>query len=446
MYGEPANPKHLWEEFKKNFAEDFIHIAQRNADRRMKKWQSPTTEKIEQKNLPSEQMITLFIHLHDHEESLHKKTYFKFSNEATVENLKKEISSLWQFDERHQELYYNGDQINDPNSTLQKIGIKSKDTIIVKHIRWENWRQFTKMVEIAREAIKGKQEHKTKEAIDLAINQTKGLKEAKFFLAYPALLDIFTSFNKEFAPYVDADRAYMDRAAQDYFSMLFNDNPELPTVKSMCNPNPNSGAQSGLICRVTKDGVDVGSYYVKTHLSLSLRSSSSHQHADLREIFVYRLLQLIKVGPVVHFLPDVHHSTLGLYIATQEVPGFRTAAEVKMECLYLTDLHTSNYGLDINGKLCIVDFQIGSHAGSGKSALQEYLKGQKKLRSQVGKDCFRDYGFSKTVDEADKRITFQKKLFEQKPIYFNVSENYRQYFIKVKDNIKIFSEYFNNAD
>jgi hypothetical protein len=74
------------------------------------------------------------------------------------------------------------------------------------------------------------------------------------------------------------------------------------------------------------------------------------------------------------------------------------------------------------------------------------LKGQKELRVKVGKDCFRAWGFPETLDEADDRITNQKSFFEKKPIYFELSEGYKKYFKEVKDNIKIFSECFNNAD
>lgn len=45
---------------------------------------------------------------------------------------------------------------------------------------------------------------------------------------------------------------------------------------------------------------------------------SSCQNADLRELFVYRLLELIKVGPLVHFIPNTHYSCFGLYIATKD--------------------------------------------------------------------------------------------------------------------------------
>lgn len=54
------------------------------------------------------------------------------------------------------------------------------------------------------------------------------------------------------------------------------------------------------------------------HLGLSSNIPSSHQAVDLRELLMYKLLYLIKVGPKVHYIPNVHSSRFGLYICTEE--------------------------------------------------------------------------------------------------------------------------------
>jgi hypothetical protein len=41
------------------------------------------------------------------------------------------IKSLWEIDEEHQELFYNGQQIINLDFSLQQIGIKNEDEIIV---------------------------------------------------------------------------------------------------------------------------------------------------------------------------------------------------------------------------------------------------------------------------------------------------------------------------
>ena len=61
----------------------------------------------------------------------------------------------------------------------------------------------------------------------------------------------------------------------------------------------------------------LGTYYVKEHMDLANR-----QNADLRELFVYKLFELIRVGPKVHFIPNIHSSCFRLYIGTEEGISF----------------------------------------------------------------------------------------------------------------------------
>lgn len=67
---------------------------------------------------------------------------------------------------------------------------------------------------------------------------------------------------------------------------------------------------------MSRNGNALGKYYVKVHIGLAVYPYN--QNADLREVFAYKLLELIKLGPKVHFVPNVHYSALGLYIATEE--------------------------------------------------------------------------------------------------------------------------------
>ena len=58
-------------------------------------------------------------------------------------------------------------------------------------------------------------------------------------------------------------------------------------------------------------------YHIKLHLGIQPHSST-HGPIDLRELFVYKLLQLIAVGPEVYFLHDTHGLTSAIYIATED--------------------------------------------------------------------------------------------------------------------------------
>lgn len=62
---------------------------------------------------------------------------------------------------------------------------------------------------------------------------------------------------------------------------------------------------------------EVKRYHVKTHWRVSSRTSEGAP-IDLRELFVYKLLERMKFGPKVYFIPNVHKSRFGLYIATED--------------------------------------------------------------------------------------------------------------------------------
>lgn len=58
-------------------------------------------------------------------------------------------------------------------------------------------------------------------------------------------------------------------------------------------------------------------YHVKIYSRVSTRTWGNAD-VDLREIFVYKLLEEINIGPIVHFIPNIHNTKFGLCIATEE--------------------------------------------------------------------------------------------------------------------------------
>lgn len=75
------------------------------------------------------------------------------------------------------------------------------------------------------------------------------------------------------------------------------------------------------MCKVNHNGEMLAKFHVKCfwHQNYGTCShTSEHTKVDLRELFAYKLLEIIKVGPPVHFVRNVHKSTYGMYIATQD--------------------------------------------------------------------------------------------------------------------------------
>lgn len=58
-------------------------------------------------------------------------------------------------------------------------------------------------------------------------------------------------------------------------------------------------------------------YYIKSRYNMHKSSAKYHNGVDLRELFVYKLLENLRVGPPVHFILNTHDSKFGLFIATE---------------------------------------------------------------------------------------------------------------------------------
>ncbi|KAI6181561.1 hypothetical protein M3Y98_00842200 [Aphelenchoides besseyi] len=315
----------------------------------------------------------LIVELRDHEDKCHDSVGLEFEAQATIKQLRDKIQSVFKIAPEMQRIVDSTDRRIDLLlvSTLEDAGIHGNETLIVKHANWDAWTGFNAFFDLAKKYVGKRRDDKAKEYIKLAFEQLTVLNDSKFFLTYRRFHSRFLEFNENYASYLDTDDDQLKKAAEFYFSLLFKDDPQNPSIQTVFNSKPNSGAQGGLICLVKRSEEILGNYYLKSHLGLSSKTPSAHQAVDLRELLIYKLLQLLGIGPVVHFLPNAHMSCFGLYIATEEVPGFRTARDVRMpayesykldilrEIFYLIDLRSNNtnYGLNENDKLCIVDFQ-----------------------------------------------------------------------------------------
>ncbi|KAI6202492.1 hypothetical protein M3Y96_00954700 [Aphelenchoides besseyi] len=392
----------------------------------------------------------LILELRDDEEKCHRAVRLEFEAQATIQQLRDKIQFTFQIlPEMQQVVDSNNRRIDLLVGTIESAGIQDNETLIVKHANSDAWTSFNAFFDLAKKYVGKRRDDKAKEYIKLAFEKLTILRMSKFFDSYESFESRFREFNENYASYLDTDDDQLKKAAEFYFSLLFKDDPQNPSIQTVFNSKPNSGAQGGLICLVKRSEEILGNYYLKSHLGLSSKTPSAHQAVDLRELLIYKLLQLLGIGPVVHFLPNAHMSCFGLYIATEEVPGFRTARDVRMptyesykldilrEIFYLIDLRSNNnnYGLNENDKLCIVDFQIGNHARSIK---RSYFKSNERI--ELYKTCMRDWRLSDAVKNADEQISLQKKRLKERSIFARASENYDDYLQKISDNIQLVSE------
>jgi hypothetical protein len=140
----------------------------------------------------------------------------------------------------------------------------------------------------------------------------------------------------------------------------------------------NSGIQTGFTCDIS-DGNQTTRYFIKTHQhGPSEDNPKSLKPPDTKELFIYRFLYYLEIGPDVHFIIPTHGSKVTTYIASKDchltLLSHLTNDTVCMKSLVQLDLIsrilclrdcTTNYSNcgQVNGKPMIVDFRIERQSG-----------------------------------------------------------------------------------
>lgn len=104
----------------------------------------------------------------------------------------------------------------------------------------------------------------------------------------------------------------MENNIISYFSKIYN-NHKFEFLKK------NNGRQSGNILKI----IDLFNnyetiYYLKTHQDGSTYLSSTKYHLDIKELYIYKLLYNLNIGPEVHWF-GLDISSNSIYIATKEL-------------------------------------------------------------------------------------------------------------------------------
>ncbi|CAB3405650.1 unnamed protein product [Caenorhabditis bovis] len=305
--------------------------------------------------------LSLILNLQDHEGSSHRKKPLNFDKETSVEQLSKAINSLWNIDEKYQELFFNGQQILSLKSTLQDIGVKDDDEIVVKHADLPWWNEYKRCVEQVLKQRSDKVEM-AKEAVQYYERLTK----SGFFYVY-AQFNIFRSQNHtKVAAWTDGDVGLIRKATEQYFHNLHDQKRGNEDSKFTCYFEERDadlgGRPTNTLAFVQIHGEDsVSKYNIKCH-HYDPKGSSSGKVPDVSEFYCYKLLSSIGVCPKSHIIPPCISTgtKTSTYIATQwddrfellenVIDGNSLCADVVVQLvmlrvlLFISDLHEQNCG------------------------------------------------------------------------------------------------------
>ncbi|CAI4233165.1 unnamed protein product [Auanema sp. JU1783] len=252
-------------------------------------------------------------------------------------------------------------------------------------------------------------------------------------------------------------------SSNSFFSTLYSDDAEYPTLKIKWRleqrPFRSLRGEDTKTCDVYRGETLLKTYYVRAHMYP--RQQRHNRNADLRVLFMYKLLEILRLGPKVHFYRNRGQSGFGLYTASEEVPGFQnhlnrgsygslTHYKVKLFsiCFYLRDVmnRRENYGVDINGRPQIVNFRVTSNVHSAKFLADRYCGNYQEQETKIGKACFSEWNLLSCIDMADKAIEKEKKLFEDHSFTFEPVRDYAEYLTKIKINVRYFTALFDRLE
>ena len=200
------------------------------------------------------------------------------------------------------------------------ISIKSKMVLLDKALPREQ-------VRIAKEI-----------ALDMATN-FKALNN--LFSNYPKIqaeYDIYEKTVNRLSSIMNANVSVLQESAIEYFKYLY---PNTDPSKDFAFSNKREGDQVGQILKIKyidekKQNREV-SYFIKTHQhgSNSRDSGVSAGNVDLKELFVYRALEKMGLGPKAHFFSTPFSTQNGFYIATRGFPFSKSVEKQKGKLFYI---------------------------------------------------------------------------------------------------------------
>ncbi|UMM13917.1 hypothetical protein L5515_001960 [Caenorhabditis briggsae] len=205
------------------------------------------------------------------------------------------------------------------------------------------------------------------------------LMKCGFFDVYLQFDDYRKQKHSKVASWTDGDINLIRDAAEQYFHRLHDLKRGNQESDFICNFEDKDlelgGRSTNTLAFVRIHGEDfVSKFYIKCH-HFGPKGTSSGQPPDINELYCYKLLELIAVGPTCHIVPPVitTGTKTSVYIATKWDDNFKLMEHVIQEngltadlavqlvllrvLLFIADLHLQNCGVwKGTNNIAIVDF------------------------------------------------------------------------------------------
>ncbi len=234
------------------------------------------------------------------------------------------------------------------------------------------------------------------ENAQVAYNFSNDLVRSKYVTNSRERYMLYKTLLPKISAYLDGKQEMIMSATREYFIAQHSKAGHDQETLEITFGGKKSGIQTGLTCQVE---VEVGGkkqitfYFIKTHQhGPTVDNPKSVNPPDAKELFLYKLLHRIGIGPEVHFIVPYHGTTRTIYIATKDCKlqplSKLTSANVNLNSLLQLDLisrilclrdcttNSSNCGLYGDSPM-IVDFRIEkpSHGYLKPDIVEKFIEG-----------------------------------------------------------------------
>ncbi|KAI6200002.1 hypothetical protein M3Y96_00687200 [Aphelenchoides besseyi] len=391
---------------------------------------------------------------------VHQEEPFSFDEKTTFKQLQSHIDSTFQIDSAHQHIFHNDKRMGlgtSVDDTLVAIGFGNAH---IKHSKLDTWALYHKTV---KQIIGPARLCNREDLIAVAQGYHQRLKTSGFYQVY---------------------ENYGGDSARDHFMVQHVlKGGSIGDFYFEHKPKETNGTRCGVLCYLKPEHDDVPDFQVKTdHRGGSSLSKDSITGPDIREMFNYKLLELIGVGPEVQFVASSNkESKTAAYICTRWRTDFvelnkLDAADLNVDALEqlhllqiilsIEDMHGENVGQwKDTKKAAIVDFNMGIERRGPKALFcKQYndrlawngnvLTALKRKKSmELAKRWLEEWNFEENVDNAYADLVGVKNRFKESHdtrfkgldgedpanLYtFQVTNDLLDYIEKIKKSAKIF--------
>ncbi|CAD6190752.1 unnamed protein product [Caenorhabditis auriculariae] len=242
-------------------------------------------------------------------------------NKILYVDLKKRIETITKIPLDFQEVRFRGEKLSVVEYLIRDI--KFGEELVVKHASLPQWQNYLTIVQKYREDKKNRS--RQEKAVE-ANEQAKQSYDMKFFSAYATFYSDLLRMREEYAVFLDNIPDFIREAAKTFFTRKFHDKLIGVQFKDKA-----SGSRSGTVCTVSYDDCR-HVYYIKTNHNASSISTTHREPLNMIELFVYKLLEVMNIGAMIYFIPNLVASNKIVYICSREICGFKTLAMLEKHC------------------------------------------------------------------------------------------------------------------